>query len=113
MDSFIVQVVANNDGKIVAIAFEKGECLPVNDVTVTNAKAGVKITWSDSENAFYYDIYKSVDGKKYEKIARISYNDKDYAFRSAIAEAGINDVLDKKYIADLASELSEYAESLG
>lgn len=69
MDSFIVQVVANNDGKIVAIAFEKGECLPVNDVTVTNAKAGVKITWSDSENAFYYDIYKSVDGKKYEKIA--------------------------------------------
>jgi len=51
--------------------------------------------------------------EKYEKIARISYNDKDYAFRSAIAEAGINDVLDKKYIADLASELSEYAESLG
>ena len=65
--------------------------------------------------AFPISFFRSIQEalEKYEKIARISYNDKDYAFRSAIAEAGINDVLDKKYIADLASELSEYAESLG
>lgn len=50
--------------------------------------------------------------EKYEKIARISYNDSDYAFRSAIAEAGINDVLDENYISDLANELMVYAENI-
>lgn len=47
--------------------------------------------------------------EKYEKIARISYNDRSYAFRSAIAEAGIENVLDEDYITDLANELMEYA----
>lgn len=50
--------------------------------------------------------------EKYEKIARISYNDRNYAFRSAIAEAGINDVLDENYISNLADELMEYAENI-
>lgn len=47
--------------------------------------------------------------EKYEKIARISYNDRSYAFRSAVAEAGIENVLDEDYITDLANELMEYA----
>ena len=50
--------------------------------------------------------------EKYEKIARISYNDRNYAFRSAIAEAGINDVLDQNYISDLAEKLTSYSQSM-
>lgn len=50
--------------------------------------------------------------EKYEKIARISYNDNAYAFRSAISEAGFSDVLNEDYISDLADKLMEYAEEI-
>lgn len=50
--------------------------------------------------------------EKYQKIAHISYNDRNYAFRSAIREAGFSDVLSKEYIKNLADELMEYAEEL-
>lgn len=50
--------------------------------------------------------------EKYERIARISYNDHSYAFRSAISEAGFSDVLNEDYISDLADKLTEYAEGI-
>lgn len=50
--------------------------------------------------------------KKYEKIARISCNEKDNQFRSAIKEAGFSDVLNKEYIEVLADEIYDYAENL-
>ncbi len=50
--------------------------------------------------------------EKYEKIARISYNDINYSFRSAIKEAGFNDVLNENYINELAEKLADYAEEI-
>lgn len=50
--------------------------------------------------------------EKYEKIARISYNDINYSFRSAIKEAGFNDVLNENYINELAEKLTEYADGI-
>lgn len=50
--------------------------------------------------------------EKYEKIARISYNDSSYAFRSATNEAGFNDVLNEDYISELAEKLMEYAKGI-
>lgn len=50
--------------------------------------------------------------EKYEKIARISYNDYSYSFRSAIKEAGFNDVLNEDYINELAEKLTEYADGI-
>lgn len=50
--------------------------------------------------------------EKYQKIAMISYNDRNYAFRSAIKEAGFSDVFSEKYIRELSDYLIEYADGL-
>lgn len=50
--------------------------------------------------------------EKYQKIAEISYNDNNYAFRSATKKAGFSDVLNKEYIRGLADELMNYAEKI-
>lgn len=48
---------------------------------------------------------------KYEKIAKISANDRNYRFKSALEACGFNDVLNEDYILNLAQELSDYADS--
>ena len=51
--------------------------------------------------------------EKYERVVRISCNDSDYKFRSAMKKAGFSEVLNKKYIKTLADELSDYASEIG
>lgn len=51
--------------------------------------------------------------EKYERVVRISCNDSDYQFRSAMKKAGFSEVLNKKYIKTLADELSDYASEIG
>jgi len=46
--------------------------------------------------------------KKYENIAKISCNDKDYTFRLALKKAGFNDVLNEEYITDLSDKIMKY-----
>lgn len=62
--------------------------------------------WEDG----LYDPDEAV--RKYENIAKISCNDKDYQFRSALEKAGFNDVLDKDYIKNLAEEIKDYIKDI-
>lgn len=48
--------------------------------------------------------------EKYEKIMKISPNDSDISFNKAIKDCGFNNVLDEKYIDDLAADLLKYAD---
>lgn len=59
-----------------------------------------------------FDIYNDVMYapesalEKYEKMAHIPYNSKDYQFQSALKECGYSNVLSENYIKNLATQLS-------
>ncbi|MBE6858594.1 MAG: hypothetical protein E7498_04060 [Ruminococcus sp.] len=51
--------------------------------------------------------------EKYDNIAHVPCNSIDSTFCSALEESGFSDVLDKKYIENLADEITDYADELG
>lgn len=51
--------------------------------------------------------------EKYDNIAHIPCNSADSTFRKALKESGFSDVLDKKYIENLADDIIAYANELG
>ena len=73
-----VTVVLANTGYVESISFTKGECGDIKTINAANAKNGVKVTYSASENAVEYEIYRSTNGGKYEKVgttAELSFVD--------------------------------------
>ena len=76
--SFPVTIVLDANGLVESIAFTKGVCGAIKTINASNTKDGVKITYSASENATEYEIYRSLNGGKYEKIGtttELSYLD--------------------------------------
>lgn len=51
--------------------------------------------------------------EKYNNIAHISCNSIDSTFCSSLSDSGFSDVLDKKYIENLADEIIAYSKELG
>ncbi len=63
-----VTVVLANTGYVESISFTKGACGAIKTINAVNAKNGVKVTYSASDNASEYEIYRSTNGGKYEKV---------------------------------------------
>lgn len=97
-----------------------GDSLPGIELYMVNhifESPGYYISYAVSALAafdIWKDCFDSPDKalKKYQNIAEISSNDHNYAFRSATKKAGFDDVLNKKYISELADILTDYAEDL-
>ncbi len=73
-----VTVVLANTGYVESISFTKGACGAIKTIKAENVKNGVKVTYSASENATEYEIYRSTNGGKYEKVGsslELSYVD--------------------------------------
>ena len=54
----------------------------------------------------------SAAAENYDKLAAVSCKNGEYSFRSALEHCGIDDVLTKEYVEELASQLMSYAETL-
>lgn len=63
-----VAIVLADTGYVESISFVKGACGTIKTINADNAKNGVKVTYSASENASQYEIYRSTNGGKYEKV---------------------------------------------
>jgi len=63
-----VAVVLADTGYIESISFVTGACGTIKTINAENAKDGVKVTFSAAENATEYEIYRSTNGGKYEKV---------------------------------------------
>ena len=63
-----VTVVLANTGYVESISFTKGVCGTIKTISTEVVKNGVKVTYSVSENATEYEIYRSTNGSKYEKV---------------------------------------------
>ncbi len=78
-NSHPVTVVLDANGYVESISFAKGVCGTVGTINATNANGGVNVTFSAAENALEYEIYRSLNGGEFEKIAttsELSYLDK-------------------------------------
>lgn len=63
-----VTVVLANTGYVESISFVKGACGAIKTISTKVVKNGVEVTYSASENATEYEIYRSTNGGKYEKV---------------------------------------------
>lgn len=63
-----VTVVLANTGYVESISFTKGTCGAIKTISTKVVKNGVEVTYSASENATEYEIYRSTNGSKYEKV---------------------------------------------
>ncbi len=67
-----VTLVLAKDGTISSVSFVKGACGEIKTISAQNVNKGVKVTYSASENANQYEIYRSTNGGKYEKVGTTS-----------------------------------------
>ncbi|MBR2875522.1 MAG: hypothetical protein IKC01_00115 [Clostridia bacterium] len=71
-ESYPVTIEYDDKGKVSAISYSGADCGRIATISLVNASDGVNVTYTESENATEYEIWRSTNGAEFVKIGKTS-----------------------------------------